>query len=117
MKKSKPDDALKSQLSHNIRQFRIDSGLSQEALAEKAGISVPYLGALERDEKWPSSGTLGNLASSLAVEPYDLFKPESAASREVRKVVAKLTKDISLLVNESVKMLNNISKEGSGANP
>jgi transcriptional regulator with XRE-family HTH domain len=114
MRKNKRGNALKSHLSRNIRLFRVSSGLSQEELAEKAGISVPYLGAIERGEKWPGPATLGEIANSLGIEPHDLLKPENASSREVRKIVDKLAKDISALVGESVKMLNNIAKESGG---
>ena len=111
MRKNKRGDVLKSQLSRNIRFFRVNSGLSQEELAEKAGISVPYLGAIERGEKWPGPAVLGEIAKSLEVEAFTLLKPESTSSREVRRVVDKLALDISALVNESVKMLNKITKE------
>jgi len=113
-KKNNQGEALKILLSRNIKLFRVHSGLSQEELAEKAGISVPYLGVIERGGKWPSPATLSKIAHALNLEPYDLLKPENASSIEVRKIVSKLAKDISVLVNESVKMLNNVTKE-SGA--
>ncbi|MCL2244197.1 MAG: helix-turn-helix domain-containing protein, partial [Treponema sp.] len=105
-------EALKILLSRNIKLFRVHSGLSQEELAEKAGISVPYLATIERGGKWPSPATLSKIAYALNLEPYDLLKPENVSSIEVRKIVSKLAKDISVLVNESVKMLNNVSKDG-----
>jgi transcriptional regulator with XRE-family HTH domain len=111
MKKNGRVDALKGPLSRNIRSLRVHSGLSQEELAEKAGISVPYLGAIERGEKWPGSVILGEIANGLEVEPYVLLMPESTSSIEVRKVVDKLAVDISALVNQSMKMLNNIARE------
>ena len=113
-KQNRKGDALKALLSRNIKQFRVISGLSLEELAEKAGISVPYLSAIERGDKWPSPATLAEIAHSLGLEPHDLLRPESASSREVRRVVDKLARDISALVSQSVKMLNNISIE-SGA--
>jgi transcriptional regulator with XRE-family HTH domain len=111
-KKNNRGEALKTLLSRNIKLYRVHSGLSQAELAEKAGMSIPYLGAVERGEKWPSPATLAEIARGLGLEPYDLLKPENSSSREVRKAVAKLTKDISALVNETVKTLNNIAKEG-----
>ena len=113
MKKNARGEALKSLLSHNIRLFRVDSGLSQAELAEKAGISAPYLGVVERGDKWPSPATLAEIAYSLGIEPYDLFKPESISSREVRKIIAKLARDISAFTGQSVKLLNSIAKESS----
>jgi len=113
-KKNDEGEALKTLLSRNIKQFRVHSGFSQEELAEKAGISIPYLGVLERGGKWPSPASLAKIARSLGIEPYDLLRPESMSSRDVRKVVEKLSKNISSLVNESVKMLNSIAKDGGG---
>ena len=112
MKKNARGEMLRSLLSRNIRQFRVDSGLSQAELAEKAGISTPYLGAVERGDKWPSPATLADIAYSLGIEAYDLFKPESASSREVRKIIAKLARGISAFTGQSVKLLNSVAKEG-----
>jgi transcriptional regulator with XRE-family HTH domain len=52
-------------------------GLSQQELAEMAGISRPALGALERGESAPRLKTLASLASALEVDPGTLF-PEVA---------------------------------------
>jgi transcriptional regulator with XRE-family HTH domain len=113
-KRSGRGDALRGLVSRNIRQFRTISGLSQEKLAEKAGISVPFLGAIERGEKWPSPETFANIAYGLGIEPYDLMKPESDSAQDVRKIVAKLVRDISALVNQSVKTLNTVARESGG---
>jgi transcriptional regulator with XRE-family HTH domain len=115
MKKNNRGEALKSLLSRNIKQFRADSGLSQAELAEKAGISIPYLGSVERGDKWPSPATLTGVAYGLGVEPYDLLKPENASSREVRKIIAKLARDISTFTGQSVKLLNSVAKENGAS--
>ena len=112
MKKNDRGEALKNLLSRNIKSFRVDSGLSQAELAEKAGISAPYLGAVERGDKWPSPATLAEIAFSMGIEPYDLLKPESVYSREVKKIIAKLARDISAFAGQSAKLLNSIAKEG-----
>jgi transcriptional regulator with XRE-family HTH domain len=111
MNKNKRGEALKTLLSRNIRLYRLHSGLSQAELAEKAGISVPYLGAVERGDKWPSPTTLAALAHGLGHEPYALLLPEGRSSQEIKKFIVKLEKDISALVNQSVKVLNTIAKE------
>jgi len=115
MKKNDRGEALKSLLSRNIRLFRVDSGLSQAELAEKAGLSAPYLGAVERGDKWPSPATLADIAYSLGIEPYDLLKPESVSSREVRKIIARLAREITAYTGQSVKLLNSVAKEGGKA--
>ena len=111
MNRTSGGQALKTILACNIKLFRTHSGLSQAQLAEKADISVPYLGAVERGDKWPSAGTIDKIARAMSIQPYDLLKPENASSRDVRKVVSKLAVDISALVNETVKTLNNIAED------
>jgi transcriptional regulator with XRE-family HTH domain len=105
-------DALQRLLCLNIRQFRANRGLSQEDLAEKADLSVPFLGAVERGEKWPSPQTISSIAFALEVEPYDLFKPEDAAARDVREIVSNLAQNLSDLMNETVNLLNTVAREG-----
>jgi len=111
MNKNKSGDALKILLSRNIKLYRGHSGYSQAELAEKAGISTPYLAAVERGDKWPSPATLVALARSLGHEPYVLLLPEGRSSQEIKKFVNKLEKDISALVNQSVKLLHAATKE------
>lgn len=54
-------------IGRNIRKFRQMQKLRQEDLAEKAGLSVNYIGALERGEKYPSLETFIVIANVLNV--------------------------------------------------
>lgn len=54
-------------IGRNIRKFRQAQKLRQEDLAEKAGLSVNYIGALERGEKYPSLETFIVIANVLNV--------------------------------------------------
>ena len=104
-------EVLKSLLGMNVKRFRVNTGLSQEELSEKAGISVPFLGAIERGEKWPSPTSLAGIAQGLEINPYDLLRPEDTASQDIQKITAKLIMDITVLVNQSVKMMNTVVGE------
>ena len=103
---SRKGEALRYLVSLNLKRFRANAGLSQEELAERADISVPYLGALERGEKWPSPETFIGLAQGLGIEPHDIMRPENAASRDVKQVTDKLIADITILVSSSLNKLN-----------
>jgi len=49
-------------------------GLTQELLAEKTGLSVDFIGMIERGERAPSFETLEILAKALKVVVADLFE-------------------------------------------
>lgn len=51
----------------NIRKYRKMKKLRQEDLAERAGLSNNYVGALERGEKIPSLETLVDIVNALDV--------------------------------------------------
>lgn len=48
-----------------LRQYRRDAGLTQEALAERAGYSTVYVSMLERGQRVPQRATLDLLADAL----------------------------------------------------
>jgi len=53
-----------------VRQHRLAAGLSQEALAERAGISVRGISDLERGlRRVPHPATLARLADALQLSP------------------------------------------------
>lgn len=62
-------------IGQNVRRLRRAKGLSQEALAHEAGMSMRYLAGLERGEENPSLNFLVKLADALGVSPRDLFDP------------------------------------------
>ena len=63
------------ELGYNIAYYRKHRRLTQEQLAEKAGISRQHLGAIEAPNlcRPISLDLLFNLASALVIEPYKLL--------------------------------------------
>ena len=57
---------LKS-IGKNIRKYRLMKKLRQEDLAEKADLSINYVGAIERGEKTPSLESLIAIINALGV--------------------------------------------------
>lgn len=69
-------------LARNLKALRTANGLSQEALADAAGIDRTYVSALERCKYSLSIDRLDRLALSLGVEPFMLLlskAPDDAA--------------------------------------
>lgn len=54
-------------IGKNIRKFRLMRKLRQEDLAEKADLSINYVGAIERGEKTPSLESLISIINALGV--------------------------------------------------
>ncbi|MDX1822032.1 MAG: XRE family transcriptional regulator [Paracoccaceae bacterium] len=67
-----------------IRDLRRKAGMTLQALADQAGISVGFLSQVERDKATPSLGTLASLAGALDVD-IDVFiatpKPADSITR------------------------------------
>jgi transcriptional regulator with XRE-family HTH domain len=59
-------------LGDAIRKYRDQAGLSQEKLAEKAGLHPVYVGKIERGEQWISLHALLRVAKALDVRMRDL---------------------------------------------
>jgi transcriptional regulator with XRE-family HTH domain len=51
-----------------LKQLRASRGITQEALAKKAGLSRVYLARLETGKQDPTLGTLTKLAKALKVK-------------------------------------------------
>ncbi|MGE8452454.1 MAG: helix-turn-helix domain-containing protein [Pseudomonadales bacterium] len=56
-----------------MKRRRIELGLSQEELAERAGVHRTYVGMLERGEKNATLYSIERLAGALEVEPATLL--------------------------------------------
>lgn len=61
----------------NVRMYRIQGGLSQEALAEKAGLHRTYISAVERERRNICIENIEAIANALGIEPYLLMMPIS----------------------------------------
>jgi len=52
-----------------LRQLRVARGLSQEQVAELAGLSTNAVGSFERGVRFPRDSSLDSLLDALSVEP------------------------------------------------
>lgn len=59
--------------SKNLRKYRNESGLSQEAFANKAGLHRTYISALERGKRSVALDNIKKIADALGIDAYLLF--------------------------------------------
>ena len=67
---------LRQIFASNLRRIRLDRNLTQENLADMAGIDRTYVSALERQVYSVSLDTIEKLAEVLSIDPHNLLKRE-----------------------------------------
>ncbi|RWI72219.1 helix-turn-helix transcriptional regulator [Mesorhizobium sp.] len=65
---------LKEVMAVNLRRIRHNKKMTQEELADRAGLSARYIGAIERANKSASVTVLGRIAEALGVEACALIE-------------------------------------------
>jgi transcriptional regulator with XRE-family HTH domain len=65
---------LRSTVAKNMRRLRHARRLSQEELADRAGINRNYVGMLEREEHSATIDMLEKLADVLKVDPVEFLR-------------------------------------------
>ncbi|PNG24650.1 helix-turn-helix domain-containing protein [Methylocella silvestris] len=65
---------LKEVMAINLRRLRHAKQMTQEELAESAGLSARYVGAIERADVSASVTVLGRIAEALQVEAAELIQ-------------------------------------------
>lgn len=60
----------------NVRKYRNQLGLSQEAFAEKCGLHRTYISAIERFRRSIALENVQRIADALELETYKLFLEE-----------------------------------------
>jgi len=68
-------------MATNLRRKRHELDMTQEELAERAGLSARYVGAIERGDVSASVTVLGQIAEALGVEPGDLLRRVARSAR------------------------------------
>jgi transcriptional regulator with XRE-family HTH domain len=68
--------------AENVRKKRLELGLSQEALAEIAGVHRTYVGMLERAEKNVTIYNIERLAAALQAEPFELLMDAAVSPKK-----------------------------------
>src|SRR5689334_373237 len=78
----RPD--VRDDLGDVLRQHRLDAGLSQEALAERAQVGLRSIQGIERGERRPHRGTLQRLVRALGLSSEQTRRLEELTRAPVR---------------------------------
>lgn len=68
--------------ANNVKKYRTESGLSQEAFAEKACLHRTYISAIEREKRSIALDNVQKIADALNIDTYLLFIDKKILERE-----------------------------------
>ena len=111
--KAKPTKVRKI-LSFNLKKYRKKLGISQEKLAESAGISAMMVKDIEACRTWVSDKTLESIATALKTDIYCLLMPDTVYEKEIKKTIRndfesifqKVHQDIDITLKNTLKLWN-----------
>lgn len=85
-------------IGQRIRSYRLQAGLTQEALAEKADVHPTYIGQVERGKKNQTLVTLEKILQTLNVPLSDVFMhlAPSVASDSTAEMCYELISQMTL---------------------
>jgi CheY-like chemotaxis protein len=112
---------LKALLGAAIKSERSVLGISQEELADRAGLHRTYVSDLERGARNPSIGSVEKLARALQISVSRLFKQATGAERAKQLVEILLVEDnprdvkLTLRAFEKAQITNPIHVVSDGA--
>ena len=94
---------LRAILGANLKRYRNYRKFTQEELAEKLQISIPFLSDVENGRKWISPASLVKFADALGIEPHELFKPAETLSPGMALTLNKWSDEVVQAVTQTVK--------------
>lgn len=96
-------------VGERVKSRRLELGLSQDALAEKAGISKSFLSDLENNRRSIGAETLLDLGRAMGVSLDFLMTGEASedqASKEIPASLARFAAEKGLGVRETMTLLD-----------
>lgn len=92
------------QIIDNIRQYRLEKGLTQEQLAQRCDMPVSYISGIEARLRFPKLANLKRIAEGLEVDIAYLISPMIAQRiLEIKETARGLNDHIQSYLDEILK--------------
>ncbi|WP_188550265.1 helix-turn-helix domain-containing protein [Sediminivirga luteola] len=75
---------LQRRVGRNLRLYRLERGVSQEAFATQLGVHRTYMGSVERGERNLTLQTVESMAGHLDIDPLDLLAPPDSTPHSLQ---------------------------------
>ena len=106
---------IKSLLGSRIREIRKAKKLTQEKIAEAAGIEIPSLSNIENGKNYPNAENIEKIAHALGVEVFELYifehlkEPnEKLMLNEINTILKNNTNLIKIIYNIITSLKNTL---------
>ena len=92
-------------IGRNVKDMRNHLGLTQQVLAEKADISIPFLAQIESGTRNPSLDVIEKLALALELKPSATRWDDSERSMDRRSTISSYSNDLRKELNKVIKQV------------
>lgn len=92
-----------------VREYRLSKKLTQQELAEKSDLSLPFINLIENNRRNLSVDTLLKILSAMDIDPSDFFRPLSETSDDNLQLLIKkiqLNKNRTEIIDLFLNILN-----------
>ncbi len=100
--------SIRKALGKNVRRFREEAGLTQEALAEKLGFSTSHIANIEGGKTGISDEILANLCNLFNKKPAEIYNEPDTDFAIDKKLTAAINDSVKKAFQNSY---DDISKE------
>lgn len=101
-------DDLRRRFGRLVKAHRARLGLTQEALAERAGASTDMISKIEAGTTGARFGMITQLAGALGVDPAELFTSELPSGQLQRAALNDITIRLASLGDGDLRWLNEL---------
>ncbi|MGF9714968.1 XRE family transcriptional regulator [Paenibacillus sp. JMULE4] len=110
---NKDDNDLLFAVGQQIRYIRKMNNLTQEQLAEKAGIKTSYITGIENGKRNTSLATLNRLTNALEIHPTQLFQYQNIepVSGDKFQTIKQIQSYLASRSEEEINWVLKITKE------
>ncbi|MFT9848081.1 helix-turn-helix domain-containing protein [Aneurinibacillus sp. REN35] len=104
---------LLSFVGKKVRSIRKAKSLTQEDLAEKAGVHRDYIGGLERGERNVSLASLEKIlfALNISIEDFFSFQTENKLLNQKEQILEELNQQFKIRSIKDLETVQRVSKE------
>ena len=94
MPRGAPALSLRQLFARNMRLVRVNAGMSQERMANEAGLDRAFVGTLERGQRNISIDNIELIAKAVGVPPHELMNPDLPKLRGLDETLTRAPRTV-----------------------